>query len=245
MKFSDIVSSNYQSLSQTDKQLCRFLLDHAKLIENMTCEETAVQAYTSKATLSRLAKKLGFRGFNELKISVMNNDNHFDIDIVSASLAEFLQIYIDENVIKFNSIFSLIEQANKIFICYTGFHQKKLAEILQEILIKYGVTSNLFGTQETTTNESIIKHIKKDNLIFVFSHSGSSNELCKLMDQLMICNAKFISITQSKTCKLAQKADIAIYFNNCIPEEYSYQFYSGFNMILLNYFNIFLKNKDS
>ena len=89
MKFSDIVSNNYQILSQTDKQLCKFLLNNANLIKNMTCEETAAHAYTSKATLSRLAKKLGFNGFNELKVSVINNDNHFDTDITSKNLVHF------------------------------------------------------------------------------------------------------------------------------------------------------------
>lgn len=54
-------------LSSSQSEVARYLLDKKLEIENMTIYELARKTYTSPATIVRLAKKLGYEGYEALK----------------------------------------------------------------------------------------------------------------------------------------------------------------------------------
>lgn len=69
-KRSFLTSAQSVKLSQREQTICDFIASHSNEIIHMSITEMAEQCQTSEATLVRLSKKLGYKGFQALKISV-------------------------------------------------------------------------------------------------------------------------------------------------------------------------------
>lgn len=54
-------------LSSSQKEVAQYILDKKLEIEKLTIQELAHQTYTSPATIIRLAKKLGYEGYESFK----------------------------------------------------------------------------------------------------------------------------------------------------------------------------------
>lgn len=69
----DLISRLYgrrRKLSELENRVFEYILRNPKAIENMTADELANRLYISTATVSRTAKHLGFKGFQELKYAM-------------------------------------------------------------------------------------------------------------------------------------------------------------------------------
>ena len=56
-------------LNRVERTVLNYCLRAPEKVSEMTADELASQTYTSQATISRMAKKLGFTGFQEFKFS--------------------------------------------------------------------------------------------------------------------------------------------------------------------------------
>ena len=63
-------------LSSSQSEVARYLLDKKLEIENMTIYELARKTYTSPATIVRLAKKLGYEGYEALKKDFLDEQKY-------------------------------------------------------------------------------------------------------------------------------------------------------------------------
>ncbi len=54
-------------LSTTENNIIQFILEHNEELENYSIRDLAKQTYSSTSTIIRLAKKLGYNGYEELK----------------------------------------------------------------------------------------------------------------------------------------------------------------------------------
>ena len=72
-------------LSEGQRAILQYMYDHSQEIASMTVKQIAQEAYTSPATLIRLAKNLGYNGFEDLRRDFLQeekylNNNFTDID---------------------------------------------------------------------------------------------------------------------------------------------------------------------
>lgn len=54
--------------SHSEKEIGRYILNHGEEVLNMSVKELAKKTYTSPATIVRLCKKIGLKGYNDFKI---------------------------------------------------------------------------------------------------------------------------------------------------------------------------------
>lgn len=68
-------------LSQSQQLIADYLLEKRSNIKDMTIKELAVATYTSTGTIIRLAKKLGYHGYEDFKADFLKEvyylDTHF------------------------------------------------------------------------------------------------------------------------------------------------------------------------
>lgn len=64
------INSRSAKLSAREQAVCDYISEHGKEIIHMSITEVAEQCLVSEATLVRLSKKLGYKGFQALKIHV-------------------------------------------------------------------------------------------------------------------------------------------------------------------------------
>ena len=70
MDFEKNVRLNFDLLSDNEKDMVFFIRTHKAQVVHMSIVELGEQLLSSKSSVLRLAKKLGFRGYSEMKYSL-------------------------------------------------------------------------------------------------------------------------------------------------------------------------------
>ena len=73
MNFEQHVETNYDSLSMNEKEMVQFIVQNQELIASKTIVEVGELLLTSKSTVLRLAKKIGFHGFVEMRYAIQDS----------------------------------------------------------------------------------------------------------------------------------------------------------------------------
>lgn len=64
------IKSNYERLSKSEKRIADFLIENPESILELYITELAASCGVSEATVVRFAKKIGFEGYQQLKIAI-------------------------------------------------------------------------------------------------------------------------------------------------------------------------------
>ena len=82
-------------LNQVEKNVLDYCLCTSENIFSMTAAELASKTFTSQPTITRMAKKLGFQGYQEFKFAIKNN-LHFEQEDVHENEQTSLSPLINE-----------------------------------------------------------------------------------------------------------------------------------------------------
>lgn len=63
----DFYSNNYDLLTNSERILLHYILDHEDQVKKTTCQKLANNCGVSKTVVINMSQKLGFEGFNDLK----------------------------------------------------------------------------------------------------------------------------------------------------------------------------------
>ena len=66
----DRISVQYDQLFDAEKKIARYILNNHKKVVDMTVSELAKASDVSEASVSRFCKKVGLKGFHQLKIGL-------------------------------------------------------------------------------------------------------------------------------------------------------------------------------
>jgi len=69
------IKSLFDKMSNSDKKIANFLLESPQSIIPLSISELADKCKCSEATIVRFAKKLDFDGYQQLKISIAQENN--------------------------------------------------------------------------------------------------------------------------------------------------------------------------
>lgn len=226
----------------TEQSVLNYLKEHRNQLENMTIQRLADENFTSKATIFRLAKKLGFNGFTDLMY-------HFNQQQSATEDAE-VQPYVQALSSSIEKIFLQNQSALRqylerhqthlptFYIIGTGY-----SGIIGEYLYKkiLGKGELVYYSNGTDTNALFLNNMHRFTDLLCLSKSGetrSVNEKARIAKQNGLA---VISFTHSRHNTLAQLSDINFIIdddqlldpNNLNPT----QFYS----ILLLYLEYFIE----
>lgn len=166
-KFSFFQNHNF---SASEKVIIDFLSNHN--FSNLTIGELAKKTATSNATIIRLSKKAGFKGFSELKIALIkeNEENKFTKQEVDFSFP-------------FSPADSLDEIEQSMANLYQNAIQKLRAQIDKQILLRIAreIISKdrvfIFGTGDSgLTSRSFINKINKLNIYPIFASANGEED---------------------------------------------------------------------
>ena len=90
------IRSNYATLLPAEKQIADFILKNAEQIEELSINELAEYAKTSKSTVTRFCQRLGYNGFKQFRLSaakdhVVGLKYASDLEQSQKSIAEQIQ----------------------------------------------------------------------------------------------------------------------------------------------------------
>lgn len=213
MSFEDNVKMHFDELSENDKEIVRYLQQNMADAINSSIVDLGEATLSSKSTVLRLAKKLGFRGFSDLKFQ-LEQDYKAD-KIIPTDLEQQLHHDIDKTFeyshqVNFQPLIEAIHDASNVYIYPTGFSQKNFAREFSNDLLIAGKKNYLLDG--TTNFDRITRKLNQNDFVIVVSLSGNTPSIKNAIKMLNFRKVPFCSITEFSRNYLSEHANYQLFY---------------------------------
>lgn len=201
------------SMTPLESEIASYILNNKDAITKLKIQELADILFISKSAIHRFVKKIGFNGFNDLKVSIakenadlLENNSYINVNYpfqakdnprqIAIKLLELYEKaikdtfeYVDLDQIK--AVSKLIDSADVIDV-YTHAHNSNIAENFQDKMLTIGRSVNCpssFYNQRLTVLASDQKHVA-----IILSYSGKATFILPIVKKLYEKGVKVIQI---------------------------------------------------
>ena len=201
------------SMTPLESEIASYILNNKDAITKLKIQELADILFISKSAIHRFVKKIGFNGFNDLKVSIakenadlLENNSYINVNYpfqakdnprqIAFKLLELYEKaikdtfeYVDLDQIK--AVSQLIDSADVIDV-YTHAHNSNIAENFQDKMLTIGRSVNCpssFYNQRLTVLASDQKHVA-----IILSYSGKATFILPIVKKLYEKGVKVIQI---------------------------------------------------
>lgn len=231
MKLEQIINENYDSFSEGDQLLAKYILEHKNEIQWLSITQVAERSLSSKSSVLRFAQKLGFSGYTELKNFIKWGNLQIASEGKSNNYAEFILNHVEKTIRNLNmneieEISKKIAQSQNVYLAGTSFFQQNLATEMQRLFLKLGKNMHIIPLDiQTDLYQLVVEQMTEDDLLVIFSSSGNNTVIKETLSIPLIKKVKILSLTATQNNWLTNHADYSIHvFSD--REEYSN--YTGF-----------------
>lgn len=214
MSIETRMNNNYDELNQNDKDILSYILSNKNEVSDMTITSLANLTLTSKSTIMRLAKKLEYSGYSELKYDLQYQIPKNNIE-ERQSFTSLQEIDIEQTRKLFDqmNIMPLLKKlysANRIFCYGTGWGQMDVLSDFSRSMVNHGKFPILLS--HTTELGTASKSMDENDIVIIVSLSGEIKEAKNAMESLILRHVPILSITDLRNNKFASIADYNLYF---------------------------------
>ncbi len=213
----------YNEMGKSEKKIADFILKNPAALLPLSITDLAEKSESSEATIVRFAKRLGFSGYQELKITMAKESgtvsNTHDIDI-NDSLTEIYDkvtndIYRSLEMTKkvlnpksFSEAAEAILSAGKVVIFGLG-NSASVALDAGHKFFRAGIDCTSYSDNHMQAIAASL--LKSGDVAIGISHSGSSKDIVEAMKIAKYCGAKTICITNAGKSPLSKNSDISLF----------------------------------
>lgn len=217
------VESIYNQLNTVEKKAVCVILENRTITEKITITELSALAGCSNATLTRLARKLGFGKFADMKHEMFRtasaeknfyqNINPSDdtktiirefFHIAENSLEDTKELLGEEQI---ETAVQILKKASKILFVGSGdAYSIAYAGYLK--FYKAGFDAWCYSDYDTQLIAA--SKLKEDDAIVVISHSGRTKQIDVLLRLVEAKGVKVISIVSHPLSKIGKMSDVVL-----------------------------------
>lgn len=261
---SGTICAFYEQFFDAEKKIADFIMEHKKEVVDMTVAELAKASATSDATVSRFCRRLGFKGFQSLKMDlakeVMEEErdslqvsNEIDRANLSQSLQNILANKMAEmtgtmgmmDTDNLETVLKILENARIIQFAAVG----NTIPVAMDGAFKFNqlglcsVSGSIWEGQIAQTY-----NLTPRDVVVIISNSGASKRLLTLAKGARDNGARVIVITNNETSPLAQVSDYKIITatrEKLLTGEFWFSRIPAMLVIETLYLLLFISKKDS
>ncbi len=215
MIFEQQVKLHYNNLADSEKIMLQFILKNKEKVINSSIVELGELLLSSKSSVLRLAKKLGFQGFAEMKYMLKESlqQTQFEpedlVGKVKYDISRTFHICEQTNM---TSLLTAMKDARLVFLFATGFSQNNfLKEFSKDLLVSGRSNILISGETNLALSDSLITN---DDLIIIAGLSGETPGLREIIPILKLNNVPIAAITQIGKNYLQDNAQYNLYFES-------------------------------
>ncbi|MBU5212347.1 MurR/RpiR family transcriptional regulator [Heyndrickxia oleronia] len=219
------IRTMYSQFSEKEKTIADYILEHPEKIIHSTINQVSDDLFVADATVFRFCKRIGFNGFQSMKIALASEivnpiqDIHETIqeDDTEKEIAEkvfkanirtlddTLNIF-NEN--RFEDAIEMIMNARRIEF-YGNGGSGVIAMDAHHKFLRTGIQSVAY----TDSHFQIMSasQLTDQDVIVLISHSGSNKDMMDVLQIAKKNGAKSIGITNLAKSPLSQKVDIPLF----------------------------------
>ncbi len=217
------IKAVYDIIQSAEKKAVDFILSNPGEIANSTISDIASKSECSEATIVRVAKRLGYEGFPELKADFANitKENYLEYEeineaddvitvvkkVFDSSIAAINDTLGIMNGQDFEKALDIILNANKIMFCGVG----DASLVAEEAYQRFARTGQAcYASADCDVQLILSSQLKKNDVLIAISYSGRSQSVIKTVKMAKKSGAKVIAITNFPISPLSKKSDIII-----------------------------------
>jgi DNA-binding MurR/RpiR family transcriptional regulator len=221
------IDARWESLSESEKRVAAYVVEHPKKVLHLNVRELAKQAESSQAAVIRFCKHLDFESFNNFKLRLARDvfdtyDERYvpDLDLESGTEAD---VVIHTTIERLQRSFAALEHtlegestkkavaciqnSSKIALFGIGASGLVANDFMQK-LARLG--SSVFYSPDTDLQLVAAAAIRAGECAFIISYSGEKAEMIEAAKLAKKNGATVISLTMSGPNTLRELADISL-----------------------------------
>ncbi|EOR22228.1 MurR/RpiR family transcriptional regulator [Cytobacillus oceanisediminis] len=255
------IRSYYARLSEKEKKIADYILENPEKIIHSTINELAEDLGVADATVFRFCKRIGFKGYQAMKIALASEVIE-PIQQIHEEISENDSVKtVTEKVFKSNvrtlentleilnghSIEKAVEfllQANRVEFYGTGGSAVIAMDAFHKF-VRTGIKAFSFVDSHFQLMSS--SQLSENDVAVIISHSGTNKDTINIMKTAKNNGAKTIGITGYPKSPIAQNADVAL-FTSSEETEYRSEALSSrigqLSLIDALYVNVMISNKN-
>lgn len=219
--------NNCTTYTDTEKKIAKYILNHQNEVIYDTAQSFGIKTNTSAAAIIRFSKKLGYKGFTELKVDLAKDGNK---DTINDPF--------NEKITKDDTLQSIIQKTrqsdlNTVEETYQLLRTEDLNQAIQKLnkakriyLLGFGASGVCcldFTQKLTRVGKEVIfyqdfhmqfaamAHLTKDDCVLAISYGGNTKEINTALKYAKNCKCSTIGITQLSTNPMQKHCDTLLY----------------------------------
>lgn len=219
------IQSIYDNLGEAEKRIAKLLLENPKEIIHYSITELAEKSNVSEATVVRFSRKLGFKGYQELKIIFAQEmvsplqSIHEEVkedDEIPEVLDKVFQSIIEtlghtKQVLDLKQLEKAAEailRARKVLVFGLG-NSSSVAMDAQHKFLRTGIECSAYA--DSHMQAIVASHLLPEDVAIGISHSGSSRDIVETLQIAKECGATTICITNYGKSPILKYSDICLF----------------------------------
>jgi RpiR family carbohydrate utilization transcriptional regulator len=218
------IKAVYDNLKTAEKKAVNYIITHPEIIAGLTIEECSKKAGCSEATIVRLSKRLGYRGFPQLKKDfaqnkpghdyleyeeIEKNDDPFQVlkkvfESSTSAIKDTLKII---NRQEFEKALQVLLDAKRIMFCGVGDGALVAMEAYQRFT-RIGVHCFTHTDPDLQLVQTL--QLEKDDVLIAISYSGRSKTVVETAKYAKAAGAIVVALTNYPVSPLTKKSDIIL-----------------------------------
>lgn len=216
--------AHINELSPQQRLIAEFLLDNLQEVPFLSVPQVAERTGASEATVVRLCQRIGFSGYSDLKMALVEtlreelqpaSHGHeapaadaqtYPLAAVAALEGHNIQRtldMVDRGV--FETVATLLFRADHIFTFGLGI-SAHLADLASYLFTEHGLRSTCFATRFTSPREQLVA-LRASDLVLVFSLPPYSRQSLDVLKEARERGARTVAITDRPSAPAAALAD--------------------------------------
>lgn len=193
-----MIESNYDNFTTVEKNIADFFIQNRKKVD-FSAKAIAERLYVSEASLSRFAKKCGYRGYREFvyqyeetfveKEESMTGNTRMILNAYQELLNKTYSL-VDEAQI--TRISRYLNHAERVFVCGRG-SSGFAAEEMEHRFMRIGVDIDSIQDSDLMRMQAVFQD--KGSLVFGISVSGEAEAVLYLLNEASKRGAKTVLLT--------------------------------------------------
>ena len=218
------IKAVYENMKTAEKKAVNYIMSHPELIADLTIEECAKKAGCSEATIVRLSKRLGYRGFPQLKKDFAENkpvNYHLEYEeikkdddpfivlekVFESSVSAIKDTSKIINRLEFENALKALINAKKIMFCGVGDTALVAMEAYQRF-----TRIGMYCLVHTDPDIQLVQtlQLEKGDVMIAISYSGRSKTVVETAKNAKAAGAVIITLTNYPVSPLTKKSDIIL-----------------------------------
>lgn len=193
-----MIESNYDNFTNVEKNIADFFIQNRKKVD-FSAKAIAERLYVSEASLSRFAKKCGYRGYREFvyqyeetfveKQESMTGDTRMVLNAYQEILNKTYSLVDEAQIAR---IGRYLNMADRVFVCGKGSSGLTAGE-MEFRFMRIGVDIDSIQDSELMRMQAVFQD--RQSMVFGISISGEKEEVLYLLNEAHKRGAKTVLLT--------------------------------------------------